>query len=111
MLRLLDVKSEDCRIIEECSLGRPISSLAFSPSYKHVTLGSIEVIFANAYLIFIVDLSSVLSFRYSAVLCYVKLLLLLNAPFLIIGQIYFQFINFTMEALFVYYFNKAKLNN
>jgi len=45
VLRLLDIKSEDCRIIEQCSLGRPISSLAFSPNFKHVTLGSIEVIF------------------------------------------------------------------
>lgn len=42
VLRLIDIKSEDCKIIEQRAVGKPISSLTFSPSYKHMVIGSIQ---------------------------------------------------------------------
>ncbi|XP_060599927.1 cilia- and flagella-associated protein 43-like [Ruditapes philippinarum] len=39
-LRLVDVKSSNVHVIEKCHVGVPISSMTFSPSYRHVILGS-----------------------------------------------------------------------
>lgn len=39
-LRLVDVKSADVNVIEKCHIGVPVSSLTFSPSYRHMMLGS-----------------------------------------------------------------------
>ena len=42
-LRLIDIKSNDCRVIEQCNIGVPITSFSFSPSYRHIALGSSRV--------------------------------------------------------------------
>ncbi|XP_053407637.1 cilia- and flagella-associated protein 43-like isoform X4 [Mercenaria mercenaria] len=39
-VRLVDVKSSDVNIIEKCHIGVPVTSMAFSPSYRHLVLGS-----------------------------------------------------------------------
>ena len=48
-LRLIDIKSSDCKIIEKCSIGVPITSFSFSPTYRHIALGSsrVSIIFMN----------------------------------------------------------------
>ncbi|CAC5420250.1 unnamed protein product [Mytilus coruscus] len=42
MLRLIDTKSEDCRVIEQCNINQPITSLSFPPSYRRLAIGSCE---------------------------------------------------------------------
>ncbi|XP_063433248.1 cilia- and flagella-associated protein 43-like isoform X5 [Mytilus trossulus] len=42
MLRLIDTKSEDCRVLEQCNINHPITSLSFPPSYRHLAIGSCE---------------------------------------------------------------------
>ena len=42
-LRLIDIKSNDCKVIEKCSIGVPITSFSFSPTYRHIALGSSRV--------------------------------------------------------------------
>ncbi|VDI25936.1 Hypothetical predicted protein [Mytilus galloprovincialis] len=42
MLRLIDTKSEDCRVLEQCNINHPIKSLSFPPSYRRLAIGSCE---------------------------------------------------------------------
>ncbi|CAG2236908.1 CFAP43 [Mytilus edulis] len=42
MLRLIDTKSEDCRVLEQCNINHPIISLSFPPSYRRLAIGSCE---------------------------------------------------------------------
>lgn len=42
-LRLVDLKSRDLSVLEQCDIGAPITSMAFSPSYQSIALGSSEV--------------------------------------------------------------------
>lgn len=44
VLRLIEIKTEDCKVLEKCSIGQPITSLGFSPSYRHLAIGSSQVI-------------------------------------------------------------------
>ncbi|XP_052771525.1 cilia- and flagella-associated protein 43-like isoform X3 [Mya arenaria] len=39
-IRLVDVKSSDVSVIEQCNMGVPITSMSFSPSYRRIALGS-----------------------------------------------------------------------
>lgn len=40
VLRLINLKSDEFQVIEQSRVGYPISSLAFSQSYRHIALGS-----------------------------------------------------------------------
>ncbi|XP_052225547.1 cilia- and flagella-associated protein 43-like isoform X5 [Dreissena polymorpha] len=40
VLRLVDVKSRDVSVLEVCKIGVPVTSMAFSASYRHMVLGS-----------------------------------------------------------------------
>ncbi|XP_076101523.1 cilia- and flagella-associated protein 43-like isoform X13 [Mytilus galloprovincialis] len=42
MLRLIDTKSEDCRVLEQCNINHPIKSLSFPPSYRRLAIGSCQ---------------------------------------------------------------------
>lgn len=42
-LRLVDLKSRDLSVLEQCDVGVPITSMAFSPSYRSIALGSSHV--------------------------------------------------------------------
>ncbi|ESO90244.1 hypothetical protein LOTGIDRAFT_233795 [Lottia gigantea] len=40
VLRLIDIKGNEFRILEHCVIGEPVTSMSFNPSYKNIVLGS-----------------------------------------------------------------------
>lgn len=40
VLRMIDLKSRDASVLEHCVVGYPINAITFSPSYRHLALGS-----------------------------------------------------------------------
>ncbi|XP_050396804.1 cilia- and flagella-associated protein 43 [Patella vulgata] len=40
ILRLIDIKGKEFRILEHCNIGEDVTSLSFSPNYTHLVLGT-----------------------------------------------------------------------
>ena len=42
-MRLIDLKSSEFKVVEQIPVGNPISSISFSPNYRHIAVATNKV--------------------------------------------------------------------